>query len=431
MKINIGCGSVYKKGFINVDAFDSSVADKIMNAYDLDFEDGSVDYIECSHVLEHMGAVQGVYAISEFYRVLKPGGVLKIATPDIEQSFHNFIWKEYEDRKYMMNWIYGLDVPGMNHRYAYPQELLQEILYESGFVEIEIKKRNEDSNYPELIARSKKPLGTDLFDMISKYRHVLVRSNVIQLNDQIIGLDQDRLIQRTTQVMLESSPNEEFPLHVIADICIESPAICVVLLRFLRESGYPISLEIIDATERLRELDFPEILSFMLQKLPDSFDSPDESLGSILELARKSVMKVLDPDQRDSTLSQLHETRRRITAPIGIPLFSEEAIQRAAKRIFSQGLKSFAKSDYEAAQDLMMRSLALNRSDLLVRWNLARLTIILEGTGVGLKRLEELLHMRSVLSLRQDPLNVLLRKDIQSIRDGDFESLQEPLYSLP
>jgi len=30
MKLNIGCGKIYKEGFINIDALDSTVEDKIM-----------------------------------------------------------------------------------------------------------------------------------------------------------------------------------------------------------------------------------------------------------------------------------------------------------------------------------------------------------------------------------------------------------------
>ncbi len=220
MKLNIGCGAVYKKGFVNIDAFDDSVADTKMRAYDLDFEDSIVEYIECAHVLEHMGAVKGIYALSECYRVLKPGGVLRIATPNIEKAFHNFTWKEYEDRKYLMNWIYGLDMPGMNHKYGYPEELLRELLSEIGFVDINTQKNAQQSNYPELIAMCKKPLLSDRFDLISQLRHQLVRNDVLLLDNQVIGLDQDRIVRRLIEVLLEQSPNDDIPEYVLADTCI-------------------------------------------------------------------------------------------------------------------------------------------------------------------------------------------------------------------
>ena len=45
MKLNLGCGGDYKEGYINADAFDKTVADKIMFAYDLKFDDNSFDEI--------------------------------------------------------------------------------------------------------------------------------------------------------------------------------------------------------------------------------------------------------------------------------------------------------------------------------------------------------------------------------------------------
>lgn len=336
MKVNIGCGAVYRKGFVNIDAFDDSVADILMAACNLDFDDSSVEYIECSHVLEHMGAVKGVYALSEFYRVLKPGGILRIATPDIEQAFQNFTWKEYEDRKFLMNWIYGLDIPGMHHRYGYPEELLRETLSETGFVEIKTKKNVQQSNYPELIAKCKKPLLSDSFDLISRLRHKLVTNNILILDDQVTGLDQDRIVRRLIEVILELSPNAELPEYVITDTCIESPTICLTFLRLLRDNGYPITKDRIDIVEGLCELDFPSILAFLLGELPITYGLQDELFGHILDIARKSITKLFTTGHSESTMVQLRETYASIKDPVRLPLFSEEAIQRAARTFLSQ-----------------------------------------------------------------------------------------------
>jgi len=85
MKINIGCGPVKMAGYVNIDKFPSFNPDKIMDLEKTpwDFEDNSIEEIYASHVLEHIGQTSDEYfnIVKEFYRVLKPGGVLNIRVP--------------------------------------------------------------------------------------------------------------------------------------------------------------------------------------------------------------------------------------------------------------------------------------------------------------------------------------------------------------
>ncbi|MEZ5022789.1 MAG: class I SAM-dependent methyltransferase [Chitinophagales bacterium] len=50
-----------------------------VNINNIQFEDNSFDRIICSHVLEHIETDEK--AISELYRILKPGGIALIAVP--------------------------------------------------------------------------------------------------------------------------------------------------------------------------------------------------------------------------------------------------------------------------------------------------------------------------------------------------------------
>ena len=78
MKLNLGCGGDYKKGYVNIDAFDNNVADKIMSAVDLDLKDNSIEEIISSQLIEHLGIVSSIHALSECFRVLQPNLVLGI-----------------------------------------------------------------------------------------------------------------------------------------------------------------------------------------------------------------------------------------------------------------------------------------------------------------------------------------------------------------
>lgn len=103
MKLNIGCGLEYKKGYINIDAFDRSVADRVMSALNLEFEDNSFTQVDCLHVLEHLGAGKSIYALAEVYRVLKPNGLFLLETPNLKNSFKRFLKGNEDQRKYLMN----------------------------------------------------------------------------------------------------------------------------------------------------------------------------------------------------------------------------------------------------------------------------------------------------------------------------------------
>jgi predicted SAM-dependent methyltransferase len=55
------------------------------------FEENKFELVYHSHVLEHFLRPDGERLISECYRVLKKGGILRIAIPDLEQITRNYI----------------------------------------------------------------------------------------------------------------------------------------------------------------------------------------------------------------------------------------------------------------------------------------------------------------------------------------------------
>lgn len=51
----------------------------------LDFADSSVDALYTSHMLEHLDEVEARDFLRDAYRVLRPGGVLRVVVPDIQE----------------------------------------------------------------------------------------------------------------------------------------------------------------------------------------------------------------------------------------------------------------------------------------------------------------------------------------------------------
>jgi SAM-dependent methyltransferase len=81
MKLHVGCGNDYKEGYINIDASKDVNPDKVWNLEKnpLPFKGDSVEEILAFHVLEHIHNF--IPLMHEFYRVCKPGALIRIKTP--------------------------------------------------------------------------------------------------------------------------------------------------------------------------------------------------------------------------------------------------------------------------------------------------------------------------------------------------------------
>lgn len=80
MKLNLGCGSTLKNGFVNIDKIEHPEIMYIdLENGLLGIEDNSVDYIEAHHVLEHIVNFNNL--ILEIKRVCKPGARIDIIVP--------------------------------------------------------------------------------------------------------------------------------------------------------------------------------------------------------------------------------------------------------------------------------------------------------------------------------------------------------------
>ena len=82
-KLHLGCGAKRIPGWFHVDALDFPHVDHRGPVEDLGFiADGTVELIYASHVLEHFGRRTYMDVLREWRRVLRPGGVLRLAVPD-------------------------------------------------------------------------------------------------------------------------------------------------------------------------------------------------------------------------------------------------------------------------------------------------------------------------------------------------------------
>lgn len=85
MRLNVGSGTKYLSGWTNVDKYAAEMGRKVDVTADmlhLPFDGSSVDSVLFLHVIEHVSQAEGVEALREIHRVLKPGGDVAVETPD-------------------------------------------------------------------------------------------------------------------------------------------------------------------------------------------------------------------------------------------------------------------------------------------------------------------------------------------------------------
>ena len=91
-RLNIGCGNAYHPAWVNLDfvAHSPEVIECDIRK-GLPFADASFDACYSSHVLEHMTRAEAPRLLAEIQRVLKPGGIVRLAVPDFEAVAKDYL----------------------------------------------------------------------------------------------------------------------------------------------------------------------------------------------------------------------------------------------------------------------------------------------------------------------------------------------------
>ncbi|AXT85953.1 hypothetical protein C6I20_12685 [Aeromicrobium sp. A1-2] len=82
LRLHLGSGGQPKSGWLNVDLAGDPVELVWDLAHGVPFEDARVDAIFHEHLLEHIPLRAGAGLLDECYRVLRPGGILRVGVPD-------------------------------------------------------------------------------------------------------------------------------------------------------------------------------------------------------------------------------------------------------------------------------------------------------------------------------------------------------------
>lgn len=167
MKIHLGCGTNYIKGWVNVD-LDSPLADVHLDLRcPLPYPDASVNFIFNEHFIEHVTREEGLAFLKECRRVLIPEGVFRVSTPDLRWLVAQYVsgkLDEWTDVGWVPETSCRLFNEGMRlwgHQFVYDLPELLLTLREAGFTDVRQMKHRE-SIHSDLVGLECRPWHQEL-----------------------------------------------------------------------------------------------------------------------------------------------------------------------------------------------------------------------------------------------------------------------------
>jgi SAM-dependent methyltransferase len=166
-KLQLGSGSNRLKGWLNTDSFGTSLYLDITEKFP--FDENKFKLILCEHTIEHVSFNDAVSMLTECFRVMAPGGKIRISTPNlqtytkllladdadslsaIDLIYENWILTGfYEAKKYkplddtnraafVVNDVFR----NYEHKFIYDLKTLSSLLSNVGFVKVEQMRSGE------------------------------------------------------------------------------------------------------------------------------------------------------------------------------------------------------------------------------------------------------------------------------------------------
>ncbi len=143
MKLHLGCGQRYLKGYVNIDfplsshtAQTNSVADLSADIITLSYPAESLDEVRLHHVFEHFPRPVACGLLACWYSWLKPGAVLHIEVPDFSRTARIMLnpFSSFKKRAVAERHLFGShEATWAVHCEGYTLGILKEMLSSFGF----------------------------------------------------------------------------------------------------------------------------------------------------------------------------------------------------------------------------------------------------------------------------------------------------------
>jgi predicted SAM-dependent methyltransferase len=149
-RLQLGGGPTLLDGWLNSDLVHGEIFLNVTRRFP--FSDASLAYVFSEHMIEHLSEPQGLHVLRESHRVLWPGGVIRVTTPDLRREIT--IYEDDNPSVSLSEYLAFLDetlphdphprgaqmlntiMRAWGHQFVYDEEDLTAKLLEAGFSEV-------------------------------------------------------------------------------------------------------------------------------------------------------------------------------------------------------------------------------------------------------------------------------------------------------
>ena len=416
MKLNIGCGKKYLPDYVNIDFFDKIIADKNLKCWELPYKEDSVDSIIAEQLLEHIGYVGAKFALSEWFRVLTPNGHLSLTTPSFDDNIKAYSEASSGKKAALLNWIFGMEYEGYQHKFCFSKEILRKELAKAGFADIKISQFECGKDRVSFRVECKKPEKYDQkYSVVSALRRTFVAGKIIDpQNVHPVKIELENLIDKILQIDVYS---KESVFELLYDSIILSPHIGRIVFDVFNS----FKLFPTDSVKKLKIV-IPYLIknNFILQ-LYSFFVGSSNYISDNVENylyaceSAKSYLKSLQKIPLNKLSKGIFCFRSVNKLPYlkVISMFDLSHIFYIAASLSAQGAKAFIQKKNKEAKNLFDEALKFNPKNIFACWNMARLCI-LNGNLLGAIDFYSKSLMGCSPYLKEDllkELNAVLRKN--------------------
>jgi predicted SAM-dependent methyltransferase len=156
-KLQLGTSNNILDGWLNTDIFPNHECVVYLDATTrFPFDDNTFDYVMAEHMIEHIEYQAAQVMLKECLRVLKPGGRVRFATPDLSVMLALHSNEKTEDQIHYIDWSVSRSIPQAQERrdvfvinllfrewghcFLYDAETLHHAMRISGFGEVKFYK---------------------------------------------------------------------------------------------------------------------------------------------------------------------------------------------------------------------------------------------------------------------------------------------------
>lgn len=166
-RIHLGCGSNILPGWTNIDLDGPPDIIKWDLRKPLPIPSESVDFIFNEHFIEHVTRQEALLLLDDCRRVLKPGGVLRISTPNLRKLIDEYL-RERTTEWLDVSWVPQTPCQLLNegmrlwgHQFVYDVAEFEALLRTAGFASID-HVRWRQSAYAELRSLECRPFHDEI-----------------------------------------------------------------------------------------------------------------------------------------------------------------------------------------------------------------------------------------------------------------------------